>query len=224
MSKKPPFQVCVIGAGLIGISITKELIKKNYNVILIDKLIEISPIKSPKNLLFKYVKGDACELSTLEDAKIAQVQTVVSATRDDKVNLIVSLLAKTKFNIPTVIAKVNDVKNEWLFTETWGVDKYISQTRLITSLIEDSFEVGNFVKLFSFGKSHENNTSLYEYSVPEKSSIVGKMIRDLKLPVGAELIIIIRDQKSVKPYPDSAIEAGDQLIFIADERSEKHLK
>ena len=47
---------------------------------------------------------------------------MIGATGDDKVNLVVSLLAKTEFSVRRVVARINHPANEWLFTEAWGVD------------------------------------------------------------------------------------------------------
>ena len=51
---------------------------------------------------------------------------MVAATGDDEDNLVVSLLAKQEFGMPRVIARVNHPKNEWMFTENWGVDVFVS--------------------------------------------------------------------------------------------------
>ena len=72
-----------------------------------------------------WLKADACELSALDEAGLADCDVVVAATGDDKVNLVLSLLAKTEFAVPTV-ARVNNPKNEWMFDEAWGVDVAVS--------------------------------------------------------------------------------------------------
>src|ERR1700758_2083397 len=66
--------------------------------------------------------GDACELSLLEAVHLEDYDVVVAATGDDKANVVVSLLAKTEFAVPRVVARVNDPRNEWLFDDAWGVD------------------------------------------------------------------------------------------------------
>jgi len=214
----PHYDVAIIGAGLIGASIAHELLEKKYNIILIDKNINKSPVVANNGTKIKFITGDACELATLETADIKQVNAVVSTTMDDKINLIVSLLAKQHYNIPNVIAKVNDLKNEWLFNDSWGVDKYVSSTRIITSLIEDSFVTNNFVKLFSFG-----NSSLFEYSVDKSSELVGKTLKNIKIPKVAELILILRDNRNIKPDVDGAIEADDRMLFMVPDGSEHKL-
>ena len=63
---------------------------------------------------------------------------VIAATGDDKVNLVVSLLAKTEYGVPRVVARVNHPKNEWLFNDSWGVDVAVSTPRLMSALVEEA--------------------------------------------------------------------------------------
>ena len=74
-------------------------------------------------------------------------QVVIAATGDDKVNLVVSLLAKTEFGVPRVVARVNHPKNEWLFNEAWGVDVAVSTPRMLSALVEEAVSVGDLVRL-----------------------------------------------------------------------------
>ena len=82
--------------------------------------------------------ADACELSSLEDAGMQPCDVVIAATGDDKVNLVVSLLAKTEFAVRRVVARVNDPANEWLFTEAWGVDVAVSTPRMLAAMVEEA--------------------------------------------------------------------------------------
>ena len=82
-----------------------------------------------------WVLADACELSSLEEADLASCDVVVAATGDDKVNLVVSLLAKTEYGVPRVVARVNHPGNEWLYNESWGVDVAVSTPRLLSALV-----------------------------------------------------------------------------------------
>ena len=93
--------------------------------------------------------ADACELASLEEAGMERCDVVIAATGDDKVNLVVSLLAKTEFAVRRVVARVNDPRNEWLFGETWGVDVAVSTPRLLAALVEEAVAVGDLVRLMT---------------------------------------------------------------------------
>ena len=89
----------------------------------------------------------------------------MSATGDDKVNLVVSLLAKTEFSVRRVVARINHPSNEWLFTEAWGVDVAVSTPRVLAALVEEAVSVGDLVRLFSFRQGQAN---LIEITLPRR--------------------------------------------------------
>ena len=97
-----------------------------------------------------------CELTLLESVKLEEFDVVIAATGDDKVNVVVSLLAKTEFAVPRVVARVNDPRNEWLFDENWGVDVAVSTPRMLASLVEEAVAVGDLVRLMEFRKGQAN--------------------------------------------------------------------
>src|SRR5215216_3622021 len=104
---------------------------------------ELSHIEPEAVEAAEWVHADACELASLEEAGMQLCDVVIAATGDDKVNLVVSLLAKTEFAVRRVIARVNDPANEWLFTESWGVDVAVSTPRLLAAMVEESVTIGD---------------------------------------------------------------------------------
>src|SRR5213083_1453779 len=147
-------RVAIAGAGNVGRSIAAELLGNGHEVLLVER--------EPRALKVETVPGaewllaDACELDTLIEARIQTCDVVVAATGDDKVNLVVSLLAKTEFGVDRVVARVNHPKNEWLFTEAWGVDVAVSTPRVLAALVEEAVEIGDIVRLMSFRKGAAN--------------------------------------------------------------------
>jgi len=81
------------------------------------------------------VRGVAVVPSTLEAAGALRADVLVACTRSDEDNLVVSLLAKRRFDVPRVIARVNDVANESLFDLSWGVDEVVSPSTELVSII-----------------------------------------------------------------------------------------
>ncbi|HEV7709303.1 MAG TPA: TrkA family potassium uptake protein, partial [Asanoa sp.] len=118
-------RVAIAGAGNVGRSIAAELVGNGHEVMLIERSPRmLRPERVPAA---EWILADACELASLEESNVASCDVVVAATGDDKVNLVVSLLAKTEFAVPRVVARVNRAENEWLFTEQWGVDVAVSK-------------------------------------------------------------------------------------------------
>ena len=147
-------RIAIAGAGNAGRAIARELIANGHQVLLIDKNPKALKMESVPNA--EWLLADACEISSLDKAKLDICQVMVAATGDDKVNLVASLLAKTEYGVPRVVARVNHPKNEWLFDPSWGVDVAVSTPRIIVALVEEAVSVGDVVRLFSFkiGRAH----------------------------------------------------------------------
>jgi trk system potassium uptake protein TrkA len=79
--------------------------------------------------------GDALVPSTLEEAGALRADALVACTQSDEDNLVISLLAKKRFNVPRVIARVNDPANDGLFDHSWGVDALVSPATSLVSMI-----------------------------------------------------------------------------------------
>src|SRR5690606_12180908 len=104
-------KVAIAGAGAVGRSIARELVS-SHDVTLLERNPE--HIDGDAIPAAHWRLGDACELSLLESVHLEEFDVVIAATGDDKANVVVSLLAKTEFAVPRVVARVNDPRNEWL--------------------------------------------------------------------------------------------------------------
>lgn len=203
-------KVAIAGAGAVGRSIARELLSNQHHVLLIDK--DPSKVVPDRIRGAEWLLGDACELANLENAKLEEYEVVIGATGDDKVNLVVSLLAKTEFSVRRVVARINHPANEWLFTEAWGVDVAVSTPRVLAALVEEAVEVGDIVRLFGL---REGQASLLEVTLPEGAPCAGRSVRDLALPQDAALTAIVRGSRVITPSPEEPLEVGDELLFVA---------
>ncbi|QLQ39977.1 potassium channel family protein [Micromonospora robiginosa] len=202
-------RIAIAGAGNVGRSIAQELIDNGHQVMLIERQPKmLRPDRVPTA---DWVLADACELASLEEANVAGCDVVVAATGDDKVNLVVSLLAKTEFAVPRVVARVNRAENEWLFTEQWGVDVSVSKPRVMAALVEEAVTVGDLVRLMTFRQGEAN---LVEITLPPTAPYVGQPIHAVPIPRDAALVAILRGKRVLVPTPDDPIEAGDELVFV----------
>ncbi len=169
----------------------------------------------------EWVHADACELSLLEAARLETYDVVIAATGDDKANIVVSLLAKTEFGAPRVVARVNDPRNEWLFDESWAWDVAVSTPRMLASLVEEAVTVGDLVRLMTFRQGQAN---LVEITLPDDTPLAGKPVRKIKLPRDAALVTILRGGRVIVPQPDDPVEGGDELLFVAAVEVEDELR
>lgn len=212
-------RVAIAGAGAVGRSIALELIESEHRVMLIEREhAQIDPHAVPGA---EWVHADACELSSLEDAGIEGCDVVIAASGDDKVNLVVSLLAKTEFGVRRVVARVNDPRNEWLFGENWGVDVAVSTPRLLAALVEEAVAVGDLVRLLTLRQGQAN---LVEVTLPDDTPLAGRPVRAVTLPPDSALVTILRGGRVIVPQPDDALEPGDELLFVATTAVEQEIR
>jgi trk system potassium uptake protein TrkA len=211
-------RVAIAGAGAVGRSIAQELLENGHEVLLIDKnprSIKVEAVAQAEWLL-----ADACEIASLDDAGLERCHVVVAASGDDKVNLVVSLLAKTEYGVPRVVARINHPKNEWLFNESWGVDVAVSTPRLLSALVEEAVSVGDLVRLMTFRQGEAN---LVELTLPEDAPLVGQLVGSVAWPQDTALVAVLREGRVLVPTPDDTLEGGDELMFVANQDVEDEL-
>src|SRR5206468_3670632 len=150
-----------------------------------------------------------------------EADAIVAATGDDEDNLVTSLLAKQEFAVPRVLARVNHSNNEWMFTEQWGVDAAVSPPHILTALVEEAVSVGDLVRLL---KLERGRVALVEVVLEEHSSVAGKPMYELRLPVDSAIVAIIREGHVVIPQPETVLVAGDEIMAIAKPEAEDDLR
>jgi len=212
-------RVVIAGAGSVGRSIARELLHNGHQVLLIDKEVDDVHVRTVPTAT--WLMADACEISSLHEAGLADCDVVVAATGDDKVNLVLSLLAKTEFGVPRTVARVNNPKNEWMFDEAWGVDVAVSTPRLMTALVEEAVSIGDLVRIFTFG---QGQSTMAEITLPENSPYAGKRVGDVPWPDDSVLVGIIREDHPIAPSRDDSLEAHDELLFLATPEIEDALE
>jgi trk system potassium uptake protein len=212
-------RIAIAGAGKVGRAIARELVNNGHDVLLIDR----EPEKARADVVpgASALLGDTCEIAVLDQADLPTCQVLIAATGDDKVNLVVSLLAKTEYGVPRVVSRVNHPKNEWMFDESWGVDVAVSTPRMLSALVEEAVTVGDLVRLFTF---RQGNANLVELTLAASSPVVGLRVGAVQWPVDTALVAIIRDTRVITPSPDDSLEAGDELMFVASPEQESALE
>jgi trk/ktr system potassium uptake protein len=203
----------VTGAGNVGRHLAEDLSERGHQVMLIEQ-DTASAARASRELpaAVTVVLGDACEPYVLEEAKVGEADALVAATGDDEDNLVTSLLAKQEFAVPRVLARVNHSRNEWMFTEQWGVDAAVSPPHILTALVEEAVTVGDLVRLL---KLERGKVTLVEVVLGADSSVAGRPLYELRLPVDSAVVAIVREGHVVIPQPETVLIAGDEIMAIA---------
>lgn len=216
-------KVVVAGGGNVGSFIAGELAEAGHDV----TIVEVDPDRvdlarrtgEPAGV--RWVVGDACEVEDLGGAGLEDADVVAAVTGDDEDNLVVSLLAKQEFAVPRVVARVNNPKNEWMFTEMWGVDVAVSTPHLLTAVVEQAVSVGSFVRLLSF---EQGRVRLVEVTLAEGSPVVDREIAVAGFPRGSTVVAILRHDHVVVPRGDTPLLAGDEVLVLVTDETEDEVR
>ncbi|MFB3818810.1 MAG: TrkA family potassium uptake protein [Candidatus Methylomirabilales bacterium] len=210
----------IVGGGRGGSYLARDLQSQGYQVSVVDRRPDLVA-KLRQEIEGAVILGDGSAPEVLERAGVVGANLVVALTRNDEDNLVVCRLAKHHYQVPRVIARVNNPRNEWLYTKAWGVDVAISQVHLTSKVIEEEIGLGELITLL---KLNRGEAALVEVDLPETSPVRGKAIRDLSLPPDTVIATIIRDGKLVIPRGDTTLEAGDEILAVSAVSAEPALK
>ena len=130
------------------------------------------------------VTGDLRAVGARPRRRLDTVGTVVAATGDDEDNLVGYL--------PRVVARVNNPKNTWMFTDEWGVDTAVSAPAVMTWLLERAVGVQDVVALLRAERGR--GVALVELTLDEDAPVLGRRPAELDLPTGATVVAVVRDQ------------------------------
>jgi trk/ktr system potassium uptake protein len=213
-------RIAVAGAGNVGRHVSKDLVQRGHEVVLIEQDSNVADAYRDE-IDVNWIVGDACELHVLDSAVLSSCEVIVATTGDDEDNLVISLLAKQEFAVPRVIARVNHPDNQWLFTETWGIDVAVSTPQVLASLVEEAVSVGDLVRLMIF---EQGRAALVEVTLAEESPACAKTVGELQMPPDCALVAIVRDRHVMSPQADTPLEAGDEVMALASPEAEDDIR
>lgn len=210
----------IVGGGRGGSYLAQDLQSQGYQVKVVDRRPDVVA-KLRQEIDGEVICGDGCSPQILEQVDTAKADLVVAVLHDDEDNLVVCRMAKHHFHVRRVIARVNNPRNQWLYTKAWGVDVAISQVHLTAKVIEEEIGLGELVTLL---KLNRGEAALVELFLPETSPCRGKAIRDLNLPADTVIASVIRGGKLLVPRGDTRLESGDEILAISTVAAEQALK
>jgi trk system potassium uptake protein len=217
-------RVVIAGAGAVGRHLAVDLAARGHQIILIDQdpvALDEARVWADEMANVQLILGDACEPWVLEGAELSTVDVAVSVTGDDEDNLVISLLAKQEHGVPRVLARVNHPKNEWMFTEQWGVDGSVSPPHILTAMVEEAVTVGDLIRILPL---ESGRVSVVELKLPGDSSNVGRPLFELRLPADCAILALVRDGHVLIPQPETVMAAGDELLALTSPESEEGLR
>jgi trk system potassium uptake protein TrkA len=203
--------VIIAGGGRTGTYLAQLLINQDRRVRLIESRRDVlSRIhhELPTEVIFE---GDPADPKVLEAAGIANADAIVATTTEDADNLVICYIARSDYQVPRTIGRINNPRAAWLFDKTFHVDVAVNQAAIMSSLIEEEMSWGDMTTLL---KLRRGQYSLVEEKIPEGAKVVGKAIKDIGFPAQCVIAAIIRKGEIVLPSGATEFEVGDEVLAI----------
>ena len=211
--------VLIVGGGKVGLNTARQLLQLGHEIVLVEQR------KSRYDLIEEelgqecLVFGDGTEVWVLEKAGIGRADMIVAVTGDDEDNIIISQVAKLKFGVPKVVARVNNPFNQATF-DLLGVENTVCATTTMLRLIMHELPVHKFVHLLSLRRE---GLELVELEVSENSPLADVYVQDIDLPAGVLLAAIVRAGQALVARGSTQILAGDYVLCLVPRGTEKDL-
>ena len=215
-------KVTISGAGAIGIRVAEEIHKispeTNLTILELDKDKARHAAETLEYATI--ILGDSLDPEIIKEARLGQGETYIAATNNDEVNILSSLLAKRSgashtvalINLPVFIPLFNSLDLE-------GV---VSPPNLTSSSILQEVRSGQIEHVHSI---IEEFGEIISFEALKSSSIVGKKLKDIKLPKDVSLGAIVKENQSIlSPRGITIIEAGDIVVMFVPVKSMKKVE
>ena len=210
-------KIIIVGGGQVGAYIASLLIDNGNNVTVIEnKERAIQAMKKNGLPDDAILVGDGTDALVLEKAGVMNCSALVCATGLDEVNLTTAMMAKFEYDVPKVVARVNNPRNARLFNAGMGVDVKMNQADIIGHMIADEMNYHSIMTLMKLSKGEYSIVRVY---VDYRSPNVDKTIAEINLPAQTVLIAIYEDDTLIIPHGETVIRAGQHILAFADETS-----
>jgi trk system potassium uptake protein TrkA len=213
-------RVVIAGGGTVGAFLANILREKNEVVVIEQDLARARSLEDELPDV-RLISEDACEPSVLELAGVKDAGLILAVTGDDEDNLVISYLSKFEYDVPQVIARVNNPVNRWLFTKSWGVDVEVSTPDIIAKIIEEETTLGEVVTVM---KLQSSDVGLVEITLPNDAQALGKKLSELKLPPETLIVTVVHEDAMMIPTADTVFKAGDKVLAITNVNNQDALE
>jgi trk system potassium uptake protein len=212
--------IIVAGGGKVGSNVARGLRRMGHEVTIIeqrrDRFAQLE-----EEFEHAAIVGDATEIFVLERAGVARPpDLVVAVTGDDEDNMVICQMARERYGVAKVIARVNDPRNQPHF-DLLGISPTISATQMIMALVEHEVPEHELIHLLELRKE---NIEIVEVQIDSSSPSAGKRVSGLKMPAGARLLYVIRDGRAEIPDAETELQVGDQVLAILEPGKEDELR
>lgn len=212
--------VLIAGGGRTGARLANLLINQNYKVLLVEnrrELLSLLHQELPTEVIYE---GNPVDPAVLEATGIREVHAVAAVTSNDATNLAICFLAKSMFDVPRTISRVNNPSNAWLFNDNFHVDVALNAADVFAHLLQEEMSLGDMMTIF---KIRRGRYAVIEEKVPDGAKAIGIPLKDMDLAEHCVIAAIIRNGVMTLPRGDSTLQAEDEIIAVASPEGAQRL-
>lgn len=214
--EKPYKNIMIAGGGSIGTALAKAL-ESNHNV----KVVERNEKRANEvaDLLRNTIvlHGEASEIELLAEEHIDQVDLFIAVTNDDEANIMSSMLAKKAGAQKTIVLIQRDAYIDLVHVSP--IDITVSPKQTTISALLNHVRRGDIMRVFSLRRGIAEAIEIVAHGDANSSDVVGKTIKELKLPPSTVIGAIVRGDDVFIGNHDLPIADGDHIImFLSDKK------
>lgn len=220
--EQPARNIVIFGGGNVGENVA-QLTRKYYpNVNL--KIIESSydrarTLSETLDSEIIVLHGDGLQKELIQEANMANAETLIAVTNDDETNILGSLLAK-QYGCERVITLINN-PTYTSFISSLGIDASVSPRSSTVSTIMQHVRRGRIKALQTI---RDGAAEIIEVEISDSSDLINMSLEDLDLPDDVMIGMIVRDDEVFLPKKEFVIQAKDHIIVMAKEGHMKRIE
>ncbi len=219
---RPVRRVLLAGGGNIGQRLASALEAK-YNVKLIEHSLDRAKDLSHKLNKTIVLQGDAADEELLREENIDNTDVFCAVTNDDQINILSAMLAK-RMGARKVMALIN--RGAYVdLVQSSMIDIAISPDQTTISSLLAHIRRGDVAVVHSLRRGAAEAIEAIAHGDRRTSKVVGRRVEEIKLPQGASIDAILREDKVIIAHHDTVIEADDHVIlFLIDKKRDPEVE
>lgn len=211
-------KMVIVGGGKVGWNLARIMLERRHTVSLIERDRQKCE-KLADELDAAIFRGDGTNVAVLEAAGTQDADVLMTVTGSDQDNLVACQVARDHFHAKKVISRVNDPRNIETF-RVLGIENIVSSTDILTKMIEQEADLAHMHLIATL---NQGKAGICSMTLPSNTALDGVALKDISLPRGTLVISLIRRGVLTIPNGSTLLQAGDELVAVSEEKSQKAL-
>jgi trk system potassium uptake protein TrkA len=199
-------RVIVVGAGSLGIHLTKNMIEQGKEIILIEKEESIAK-ELAETLDCTIINAEGTRPDILEKADISNADAIVACTSNDQNNILIGLIARDA-KVGKIILKIDD-KQFMDVANKLGFYYMINPSSISSRYIADVLRGINTIELSNLVRSN-----VRFMGVMATDEVIDKKLSEIKLPEDSAFIGLYRKSEFILAEKDPKLREKDEVIIV----------